>query len=512
MKRILLIFLCIPSFFTCSSQSTITYNILNYYNGDSSTNSSSIRTLTKLDTNYIITITGSTDSVYYKLVVAKIDKYGDIIKSIDFGIDSVAIPIYPGNTIIKDRDSNIVVTANYWYYNYNGDWDGYIIKLDKNLDTIWTLKDALPDTLAGCPPDTNVVNYLTAIKQTPDGGYIATGNYTMNCTAGNQRAYLLKLDTAGNVEWRKVYQNLTEIYDIEIASDSGFYFSLGLNGDVYLYKTDKYGNVEWNVIANSNNITGKPMIVETLDTNHVIVLSAFWYDFANDKRAITVTKINVFTHNVVWEKDYYIFQSVRCPGLHQNMEMKCIPNGNIIICGTAYVVNNDTTMYGYMGTMLKLNSNGDSLWSHYYNYGHFADDCQFNDIVLTDDGGFLAAGYHFPYDGSYNSGAWLVKMDSLGNAPGCFTQDIREISENTFSFNIFPNPANEHITIKINNWQPDKSGRFDIYNMDMKLLHSEAVSNKTSEISIKDIEQGAYIVRLVQDNKVKASEKLVIIR
>jgi hypothetical protein len=62
--------------------------------------------------------------------------------------------------------------------------------------------------------------------------------------------------------------------------------------------------------------------------------------------------------------------------------------------------------------LLKINSQGDSLWSHIYSgfdYGN-----EVNDIIPTDDSGFLVAGSTWPLN-SVGSGIWLFKLDSQGN-------------------------------------------------------------------------------------------------
>jgi len=162
------------------------------------------------------------------------------------------------------------------------------------------------------------------------------------------------------------------------------------------------------------------------------------------------------------------------------------------------------------GVLFRLNSNGDSLWSRYYGYGGFRDDCQFNDVLLTDDGGFLAAGFHFPWDGSYNAGAWLVKTDSLGYAPGSTPTGLEKPPTLVSSFNIYPNPAADHTLIKLDG--AGQAATLNLLDMSGRIVfsHHLAPHSKEYQLNTSKLKSGIYLVNLIYESGQVVTTKLVV--
>jgi len=94
---------------------------------------------------------------------------------------------------------------------------------------------------------------ITGVQQTSDGGYAFSGYYFQN-TVYTERAWLVKTDSSGNVQWNKIYGPDVEysdryFYSFQQTSDGGFIaagttneFDNG-NGSIWLVKTDSSGNI-----------------------------------------------------------------------------------------------------------------------------------------------------------------------------------------------------------------------------------------------------------------------------
>jgi hypothetical protein len=94
---------------------------------------------------------------------------------------------------------------------------------------------------------------ITGVQQTSDGGYAFSGYY-FNYTVYTERAWLVKTDSSGNVQWNKIYGPDVEysdryFYSFQQTSDGGFIaagstnqFNNG-NGSIWLVKTDSSGNI-----------------------------------------------------------------------------------------------------------------------------------------------------------------------------------------------------------------------------------------------------------------------------
>jgi len=116
---------------------------------------------------------------------------------------------------------------------------------------------------SGSISDLNVVG----VQQTADGGYAFTGYYFEN-TVYTERAWLVKTDSAGKVQWDKIYGPDVQysdryFYSFQQTSDGGFIAAGATNqfngGDnsIWLVKTDSNGNISNCAdVHNDSAITG----------------------------------------------------------------------------------------------------------------------------------------------------------------------------------------------------------------------------------------------------------------
>ena len=407
MKKLLLFILVVFAFFDNYAQNTISYNKVKYYFGDSLNSSGVIKSIEKIDSNYYLGVDAFSDSLLYTSYVVKTDEYGNkIAQSPRFGSDSTAYFIGTGNGMIVDCDSNIIVAGGF----LKTEWGGFVAKLNKELDTIWTKHYLFPDSLLAYNCDTPRHRF-EALTQTSDGNYIIVGSYFSDSIYSSKHTYLVKLNKNGNLMWRKIYPNLGPCFDIAVTSDSGFVFTTARIGywGSFICKTNNLGDIQWfTTQINTRYLSSYDL---TVFGNSVISVVPFEYSGNTDPNlfqfGLNVTKTNSITGQIIWTKQYIPMITVKCPTLHQHIEVEVEANENIIIVATGSAANYDTSAVAYKGFIMKLNSNGDSLWSHFYDWGDFFQRyAQFNDFVLTDDGGILAGGYWNPPYLNYKQGAW----------------------------------------------------------------------------------------------------------
>ena len=124
----------------------------------------------------------------------------------------------------------------------------------------------------------NGTDYATSIKQTSDGGYIATG-YTESFGAGNSDVWLLKLDGSGNVIWQKTYGGTGRDYTFDAQqTEDGGYLVTGMTNsfsagdlDVWLLKLDGTGNVTWEKTYGGIGDDSAASVRQTLDGGYIVV-------------------------------------------------------------------------------------------------------------------------------------------------------------------------------------------------------------------------------------------------
>jgi hypothetical protein len=126
---------------------------------------------------------------------------------------------------------------------------------------------------SGSISDLNVVG----VQQTADGGYAFAGYYFQN-TVYTERAWLVKTDSAGSVQWDKIYGPDVQYSDryfhsFQQTSDGGFIAAGSTNefngGDnsIWLVKTDSNGNISTCADVHNDSATNGSIAVTVSNGN-----------------------------------------------------------------------------------------------------------------------------------------------------------------------------------------------------------------------------------------------------
>lgn len=494
-RKIILFILILFSFgIHQHGESQTTFNKTKYWSGDSLTTLNTIRSSARMD-SVIFHAVGIVDSLnYQRLVVVKSDLNGNVIKK-RILIDNLHYYfLHTANCLVLSSDSGFIVSAGRVSYS-TGVGEGYLIKFNYNLDTMWTLTYNMPDTLAGCQQGDTVVNHFTCVEKTMDGNYIVGGNYNRKCITMNRFGYLLKVNPDGKILWVKAYDDVMWLFDLALTPDSGYVFP-GFNNFYTINRTDKHGNILWREQPSYEDhlVSGQ---IAVNDNNEIISFAPYRYKSTPSPTFyghMHLVKYNL-SGNKLWDKKYETYNRIENYDLHQGFELEILPGGDIVAAGTAFVIHEFATPKGgYKGFLFKFNNQGDSLWSRYYNYGHLSSVCQFHDLLLMDDGGFLALGDHYPYDASYMRGGWLVRTDSLGMAPGAYTLDVEKHTKQIDSkIRLYPNPAYDRVTIIS---ETNNTEKLEIFNNAGKKVYSRELNQKQFKIDVSGWNNGLYYVRI----------------
>lgn len=143
-------------------------------------------------------------------------------------------------SIIQTADGGYAV-AGYTVSYGTGGGDFYIVKLNSSGTLQWSI------THGGTS-----VDIANSIMQDKDGGYTVAGQ-TGSFGAGNYDMYIMHLNSAGGIQWKRTIGGTGEDYAISViqTADSSYVlagltnsFGAG-NYDVYLVKLDKNGSLQW---------------------------------------------------------------------------------------------------------------------------------------------------------------------------------------------------------------------------------------------------------------------------
>jgi hypothetical protein len=263
-------------------------------------------------------------------------------------------------------------------------------------------------------------------------GYIAGGAL---CDSGSQRTqrFLAKLDLAGNVLWEKFYNatGVGGIRGIDITSDGGIVATGYINtpdidefrgfvfivdeGDGFIMKLDSAGNVEWERAIDAPQGTK----VREINEGYAVCSTVWnWTQQTGDHQDFYLIETDG-QGNMVWQKYY------------GGNEGDHLYDFDVAVDG-GYILGGHTQSYGVSNwdyLLLKVDRDGNEEWHKTFGQPRGYDADYIHDeaygVRQTPDGGYIIAGGsgdEYPYSASGHpagpSGEWkayLVRTDSLGN-------------------------------------------------------------------------------------------------
>jgi len=500
MKKTLFFFAFLSIFLSGIAQQDTTFNKLLY----PVPGTTGIFSIKELNSNYyLLFLNIDTPNI-------SVTTYGIMIMDSLFNITDTSI-IHPNKYISSNIGHNFDVNPNDTSFIFAGTVryapnkeNGYLVKFDKNLDTLWTLQIAHPDTAYADTAATPWVA-LRDVKVTPLGNYIVVGNYNYHCQGGRNRSFIIKMDSGGGIIWYRLLDHsiyTSRIVALEVdKSDSGFFFVSRKASSLNLIKADKNGTIQWDTPFNSEP-SFSDYLGFKINNNEVLIGSNYLIPpVVNGSFAhLHLVSINKQTHTINWSKKFYSI-SVKSKWLRaETIDIEITPSGNIAVGTVGVKYENNHFTADHRAIILMLNSNGDSLWSRYYTYNDNsmgAEDMQFNDMVVCPDGGLLFGG-----DRAHNAlflDAWLVKTDSMGYCPYAYTVSIEQdeliIAKNKLS--LYPNPATNNINLGFEQ-SPTEAMQLSIYNTAGQLVLSKRLNGygDTYRVNIEALALGVYFVHL----------------
>ncbi len=335
----------------------------------------------------------------YNYWVVKMDNAGNIQWQKDIGGDNddelrMIQQTTDGGYIIggySNSDSSGTKTSNPVSGAFSYDYDYWIVKLDNTGNIQWQ-KD-----IGGTGND-----YLNAIEQTTDAGYIlagysnsdSSGDKTMASNGGDDY-WIIKLDSTGNIMWQK-----------DFGGDNSDGLSLFNYSSISIDQTTDGGYILGGS-SNSDSSGNKT-------TNPAGGVSSYDFDY-------WILKLDN-TGNIQWQKDIGGTQTDFLYSVKQTTD------GGYIVGGSSNSgISGDKTLpcwgtYNYW--VLKLDNSGNIQWQQ--NLGGDGTDI-LSSFIQTQDGGYFVAGTSNsdssgnkttnPWGGakSMDYDYWALSLDASGN-------------------------------------------------------------------------------------------------
>lgn len=316
------------------------------------------------------------------------------IKTFDTGGDDEAYSIK-----IDDDGFIFIGITNFDTF---GRYDAWLIKTDSRGEMQWN------QNYGGLYSDR-----AHALVTTVDGGYAFAGS-TNSYGIGNADAWLVKVDSDGNVEWNQTYGGPLDdhCWSLVVADDGGYvllcqttsFGSGDSDSDVWVIKVDSLGELEWNQTYGGNNFESVSSLIRTNDGGYAF--SASTLSFGAGSTDFWLVKLDSYG-NVEWNQSY------GGPGVEfANSIVETNDGGYAIAGSTSALVDGNADVW-----LVKVDSLGNMEWNKTYG-GPIADYCE--SIITSDSGDITLACVTQvsrredlpPFgDGVF----WLFTVDSLGN-------------------------------------------------------------------------------------------------
>jgi hypothetical protein len=423
---------------------------------------------------------------HWQHYVVKMDKTLQIEKAIEISDSSWHYFDFTFNSIAIN--GRVIITCPQVFNNDSA--YGRIIAYDKHsLDTLWTKAIAHPDTQFAAQPGATPFSELTTVTATPDGGFILTGNYNKYCITGNIRSFLLKIDSVGNVQWRKTYDDVTSLYSLALAPNGGYAFISWLSG-IHFVLTDSLGNILWKKPKQNFTTLGKPSDLTYDGSGGFICIVYYQYGgtVTNALYGVNVFRVDIATQQLSWDKTFIPFHHVESYSLHEDLGITKLPDNSFVIYSSV------SDIPGFSGFILKLDQNADSVWCKNFFFGPpNQGECQLNDLLPTDDGGFLGVGFYVPNGGDI--AAWMFKTDANG-----YVGFEESLPLTTSAIRVFPNPAKEAIHIDLSTTQ--EATLLNVYNLSGRLVAVMNIESPATlfKLDLQSFDPGMYFFELVGDS------------
>jgi hypothetical protein len=230
---------------------------------------------------------------------------------------------------------------------------------------------------------------------TEDGGYAIAG---WRDTVGYYGGCLVKTDSVGDTLWTRFYFDVDWpigiLIDITETPDGGLAasgLSRGIDDRAWLVRTDSLGDTLW-----TRRFPWGPSAGWTPAARALSSASNGGFLIAGSPRC-NAAHLDSFG-DAVWDTAYVL------SGCFYDIAA-CSDGGYLLVGMVDFGSTSD-------GILVRINSDGDTLWTH--TYGSVSSSDLFSSVHQTNDGGFILTGVTEANEWHDYGKIWLVKLDSLG--------------------------------------------------------------------------------------------------
>lgn len=306
-------------------------------------------------------------------------------------------------------------------------------------DIFFNLNDTMGNLLMTKTYGGNATDLGYSIQSTNDNGFIL-GGVTTSFGSGSSDFYMIKTDAFGDTIWTKTYGG---IYQEECkkalqTKDNGFVavgntLSYGAGGyDCYVVKTDPQGSVEWTRTIGGSYSDYANDAVYTVAGELILVGETNSFTSAGSSMyAIKISGLG----DTIWTKIFDYNYLDRAMSICETYDK------GYAILGTSL----ETTSGIIYSVVLKLDANGNLVWSYFYEYNQLNEPSK---ITEAPDSSLTISGTT-TINSSNQRNTFLARIDSIGNPIWSTMYDYNSAFEEAFSHTLI----NQNIYV-VGRYQP----------------------------------------------------------
>lgn len=371
-----------------------------------------------LDQGYIVAGTTSSTGISDGYLV-RVDSLGLVMWSKYFIGNNVDVL----RSLRQLPDSGYIL-AGYSNSAGHGGYDGWVLRTDKDGDTLWTKYIGTTDW-----------DFFYDVAPTYDGGFILAGG-TYGLGEGDEDMYFVKIDANGDTLWTKTYGGIRadEARSVCETGDSllaavGFSYSLGDTlGDSWVLRMNGVGDTLWTRTVGYNTAEDISWgICDNAPGGRFYICGQFTASPGNLDPyfgAFSYAGAALFIYSSGGAQDEFFNGIV------------VRPNGSIAVIGANYTVgagNGDFFMF-----------HNRLAWES-FTYGTLQTDIGYS-IDIAHDDGYIACGYTEGHN-SIVPNVYLIKIDTAGATSTVLSIREQPQAFSNGSISVFPNPAQEEVQI-----------------------------------------------------------------
>ncbi len=268
--------------------------------------------------------------------------------------------------------------------------DQWVVKINSDGDTLWTATFGNFDRR----------DYGRDIIETYDKCLVILGHGRLANTTEDYRIRLFKADSLGNELWDKNFVGVNSLNTEKIieTSDSG----LAITGwtddkDVFLFRADSLGDSVWAKTYGGGGDDIGYDLCQTADGGFMIAGTTESYGAGSYDVYIIKTDNNGDT---LWTRTF------GDADYEEGRAVEKTHDGNYLIAGSGVNVNSDVYL-------IKIQDDGDTLWTKFT--GQAAGNDRALGMSATNDNGFLIAGQNYNTV-NYHNDMYILKIDANGDS------------------------------------------------------------------------------------------------